>query len=63
LPVSIVYRIFRSAWLTVEHRDYPGAMDDHPVVSNLINSGMVSLSDNTNQVGLLLDPVVEPFPI
>lgn len=61
--MSIVYRVFRSAGLTVEYRDYSGAMIDHPFISNLIDSGMVSLSDNTNQVGLLLDPVVEPFPI
>ena len=33
--MSIVYRILGSTWLPIEYCNYPGAMVDHPFISDL----------------------------
>ena len=55
--------VLRAAFLAIVHRDDPGTMIDHPLVSDLEARSAVVRTNIPNQVGLLHDTVIPPLPV
>jgi hypothetical protein len=51
--LCILNSVPHPTWLSIEHRNHPGCMINHPFVSPLIGPAVVRFGDAPHQIGLL----------